>query len=223
MVEDQPGIQRFVARALSMEGMSVDVASDGAQALQATRSNDYHLVVLDLMLPDLDGVAVLTEVLRHNPLQQVLVLSALGDVSVKVRCLDQGAVDYLAKPFVLAELLARVRARLRAASPAAATADERWLHRGDVALNRQRRLVRVGEREAVLSQREFLLLEYLMVHADTVCSRDQLLAEVWGYSFDPGSNVVDVYVRRLRAKLDAGRIETIRNVGYVFQVFQTSS
>lgn len=217
LVEDQPGIQRFVARALTTEGLLVDVAGDGTRGLAALRAAHYDLVVLDLMLPDVDGVWVLTEILRHDPLQQVLVLSALGDVAVKVRCLDKGAVDFLAKPFALAELLARVRARLRAPATTVPASDDRWLLRGPVALNRQRRLVQVGDRESALSQREFLLLEYLMSHAEAVCTRDQLLAEVWGYSFDPGSNVVDVYVRRLREKLDSGRIETIRNVGYLFQ------
>ncbi len=217
LVEDQPGIQRFVSRALTTEGMSVSVAADGTRALQAVRAARYDLVVLDLMLPDMDGMSVLAAMLQHDPTQQVLVLSALADVTVKVRCFDQGAVDYLAKPFVLAELLARIRARLRAPAHAAEPSQDQWLHRGPVALNRQRRLVQVGDRESTLSQREFLLLDYLMAHAEAVCTRDSLLAEVWGYSFDPGSNVVDVYVRRLRSKLDAGRIETIRNVGYLFQ------
>lgn len=218
LVEDQPGIQRFVSRSLTSEGIAVDVAGDGTRGLQAAREGHHDLILLDLMLPDADGMDVLAQMLAFNPHQQVMILSALSDVSVKVRCLDQGAVDYVGKPFALAELLARVRARLRAPAPAeAGSTESRWLRSGGVALDRQRRLVRVADRESSLSQREFLLLEYLMTHAEAVCTRDRLLAEVWGYSFDPGSNVVDVYVRRLRGKLDAHRIETIRNVGYLFQ------
>ena len=146
-----------------------------------------------------------------RPEQQVIVLSALRDVETKVRCLDLGAVDYVTKPFSLAELLARVRRRLADAN------GERVLRAGPVTLDLQRRAVEIGGDSIPLTGREFLLLRHLMLQRDEVCTRMELLAEVWGYSFDPGTNVVDVCIRRLRAKLGADKIETVRNVGYAFQ------
>ena len=139
--------------------------------------------------------------------------SALGDVEDKVRCLDLGASDYLAKPFALAELVARVRARLR---QAASGPEERYLRVGDVQLDRLRRVADRGAGPVRLTERESSLLEYLMRREGDVCTRARLLADVWGYGFDPGSNLVDVCVGRLRAKLGVDEIETVRNVGYRF-------
>jgi DNA-binding response OmpR family regulator len=158
-------------------------------------------------------MSVLHALMETRPDQRVLVLSALSDVETKVRCLELGASDYLSKPFSLAELIARVRARLR--QPGAGPRHQ-LLQGGAMTLDLTRRLVEVDGKRVTLSEREFLLLEHLMREEGGVCSRQLLLAEVWGYSFDPGSNVVDVCVGRLRAKLGGDVIETVRNVGYRF-------
>jgi two-component system OmpR family response regulator len=169
--------------------------------------------VLDLLLPHLNGISVLRDLLESRPDQRVLVLSALSDVETKVRCLEFGASDYLSKPFSLAELIARVRARLR--QPGAGPRHQ-VLRGGGLTLDLTRRVVEAEGRHITLSEREFLLLEYLMRQDGEVCSRERLLSEVWGYSFDPGSNLVDVCVGRLRSKLGGDVIETVRNVGYRF-------
>ncbi len=213
VVDDEPRIVDFVSRALSSEGFQVDSASDGARALEMARGGRYELVVLDLLLPERDGETVLRELMDDRPEQRVLVLSALSDVDRKVRCLELGASDYLPKPFALAELVARVRARLR--QPASGP-DQRFLSLGGVTLDLTRRVADAGLGPVPLSEREFLLLRHLMMKGGQPCGRQQLLADVWGYSFDPGSNVVDVCVGRLRAKLGASAIETVRSVGYRF-------
>lgn len=213
MVDDEPRIVSFVSRALSAEGFQVDGAHDGIRALELARTERYELVVLDLLLPQLDGMSVLQGLMESRPDQRVLVLSALSDVETKVRCLESGASDYLAKPFSLAELIARVRARLR--QPGVGPRP-RSLRGGGLTLDLNRRVAEVGDRRVTLSEREFLLLEHLMRQEGEVCSRQRLLADVWDYSFDPGSNVVDVCVGRLRAKLGGDVIETVRNVGYRF-------
>jgi len=214
MIDDEPGIRRLVSRTLSSAGFEVDCAADGRRGLDMAREGRHELVLLDLMLPGLDGVSVLRSLLAERPAQRVLILSAVGDVTSKVRCLELGAADYLPKPFAVAELVARVRARLRQPVP---EPDARWLRVGGVTLDTTRRTAEYQGRSAVLSEREFLLLEHLMRRAGDVCRREKLLADVWGYEFDPGTNVVDVYVGRLRAKLGVNLIETIRNVGYCFQ------
>jgi len=177
-------------------------------------THDYAVVVLDLLMPGIDGYEVLRRIVEADPSRRVLVLSAVGDVDSKVRCLGMGAVDYLPKPFAIAELIARLKRRLDERSTPAAG---RWLDVGSARLDLQRRALRLDDREISLSQREFILLMHLMRHAGEVCTRDELLADVWGcYSFDPGSNVVDVCAGRLRSKLERGLIETVRNVGYSF-------
>jgi two-component system copper resistance phosphate regulon response regulator CusR len=191
----------------------VDGAHDGGRALALATTGSYELVVLDLLLPTLDGMTVLQDLMEQRPDQRVLVLSALSDVETKVRCLEFGASDYLSKPFSLAELIARVRARLR--QPGAGPR-HRSLRGGGLTLDLTRRIAETDGRRVTLSEREFLLLEYLMRQDGDVCSRERLLAEVWDYSFDPGSNVVDVCVGRLRSKLGGDVIETVRNVGYRF-------
>jgi DNA-binding response OmpR family regulator len=213
VVDDEPRIVSFVSRALSAEGFQVDSAMDGARGLDLARTGGYELVVLDLLLPSLDGVSLLQELMEARPAQRVLVLSAVSDVETKVRCLEFGASDYLSKPFSLAELVARIRARLR--QPASGP-EKRSLQVRGVTLDLTRRVADSGSGPVSLSEREFLLLEYLMRREGDVCTRQRLLQDVWGYSFDPGSNVVDVCVGRLRAKLGADVIETVRNVGYRF-------
>lgn len=216
LIEDELKIARFVARALAANGYHSEVAGDGPSGLEMLTSECYDLVVLDLRLPGMDGLTVLERAMAANPRQPVLVLSALTDVESKVRCFELGAVDYLGKPFALPELLARIRSRLRAALPAVPDA-ERLIIAGGIVLDSQRRVADSGNGPVALSTREYLLLGYLMRHADQPCDRSLLLSEVWGYSFDPGTNVVDVYIARLRAKLGSGVIETVRNVGYAIR------
>jgi DNA-binding response OmpR family regulator len=213
VIDDEPRIANFVSRALTAEGFRVDAAPDGIRGLELAQTGRYELVVLDLLLPGRDGVSVLRDLMEVRPEQRVLILSALSDVQSKVECLELGASDYLPKPFALAELVARIRARLR--QPATGP-DERFLRRGGVTLDLVRRVADAGQGEVVLSEREFLMLRNLMMRAGDVCTRQRLLEEVWGYGFDPGSNVVDVCVGRVRAKLGSEVIETVRGVGYRF-------
>lgn len=214
VVDDEPRITSFVARALVAEGFEVDSAGDGARALELAGAGGYAIVVLDLMMPAVDGHSVLRWITENRPEQRVLVLSALSDVQTKVRCFEAGATDYLTKPFALEELIARVRARLR--QPVSGLG-EQLLRAGDVTLDTVRRVADAGAGSVSLSEREFLLLQNLMLKDGEPCTRQRLLADVWGYSFDSGSNVVDVYVGRLRAKLGPDVIETVRGVGYRLQ------
>lgn len=210
VVDDEERIRTLLRRVFENEGFTVDTAASGTEAVTlAGRGHD--LVVLDLMLPDMDGTEVLTRLLTADPLRRVVVLSAVPEIGSRVQVLDMGALDFIPKPFAIAELLARVRARLRE-TPAAGRI--RGLAAGDLRLDTERRELTVDGRVVPLSQREYVLLGHLMRRAGQVCSREELLADVWGYTFDPGSNVVDVYIRRLRAKLGLARIETVRNVGY---------
>ena len=212
VVDDEERIRRLLRRVLEAEGFNVETAATGTEGLAAASTGGHDLIVLDLMLPDLSGAAVLSALMSEHPSSKVLVLSAVPEIGQRVRVLDMGALDFLAKPFAIAELLARVRARLR--EPGAKEGG-RFLRVGDLELDTHRRLLRAGFRSVALSQREFVLLSHLMRRAGEVCSRDELLTDVWGYRFDPGSNVVDVYVRRLRTKLQTTQmIETVRNVGY---------
>jgi two-component system, OmpR family, response regulator len=177
-------------------------------------SSDFDMIMLDLRLPGTDGAEVLERVVKARPDQRVFVLSALPEISTRVACLEAGATDFLAKPFAIAELVARVRTRMRTPPPGA---QRRWLTVGAISLDLQLHRVVVAGRQVALSHREYLLLRYLMERVGRACTRWELLADVWGTTFDPGSNVVDVYVRRLRRKLDdPERVETVRNVGYRF-------
>lgn len=217
MIEDDDRIGRLVTRALEGGGLLTERAATGTAGLDAALHRDYDLVVLDLMLPGLDGRQVLDRLLDRRPGQPVLVLSAVPEISTRVAVLEAGAADFLGKPFAVAELLARVRARMVSARPGGDAA--RWLHVGPVRLDLHRRRATVDGVDVDLPLREFLLLQHLMTRAGRPCSRDELLADVWGLHFDPGSNVVDVYVRRLRGRLDrADRIETVRGVGYAYAV-----
>ena len=177
VVDDEPRIASFVSRALSAEGFRVDSASDGLQGLDLARTGRYELVVLDLLLPKMDGVTMLQRLMDERPEQRVMVLSALSDVEDKVRCLELGASDYLSKPFALKELVARVRARLR--QPGGGP-EQRYVRSGGVTLDRMRRVADSGSGSVALTQREFTLLEYLMERDGEVCSRMQLLEDVWG-------------------------------------------
>jgi two-component system, OmpR family, copper resistance phosphate regulon response regulator CusR len=212
VVEDEPRILSFLRRGLEAQGFVVDAAGDGATGLRRARANRYDLVILDLLLPGLDGLSVLRELARCEPSLPVLVLSARSDLRTKLRGFELGARDYVSKPFALDELVARVRAQLRASG--AGEPDEPFLRAGPLELDVTRRRARVGERTAALTDREFRLLHHLVCHSGEIVCREQLLESVWGYHFDPGSNVVDVCIRRLRRKLGAATIETVRHVGY---------
>jgi len=212
VIDDEQKIVSFITRALTARGFDVDSVADGARGLELARSGGYAVVVLDLRLPDLDGIEVLRRTLAERPEQQVIVLSALFDVETKVQCLDLGATDYMTKPFSLLELLARVRRRVRQR----VSDGERFLRAGRLTLDLRTRTADLGDGAVGLSAREFLLLQHLVRRREDICTREELLGDVWGYSFDPGTNVVDVYVGRLRAKLGGDLIETVRNIGYCF-------
>jgi DNA-binding response OmpR family regulator len=213
VVEDEPRLRSFLVRVLERDGHVVVTASTGPEGVRLATEVGVEGVLLDLMLPGYDGFEVLRRVLDHDPEQCVIVLSAVSDVASRVRCLSMGATDFLAKPFATSELTARVKARLRTPAP---NSSQRWLQVGDVSLDSERRSMTIDGHEVSLSQREFVLLTHLMRKPGLVCTRDELLASVWGYTFDPGSNVVDVYVRRVRSKLPRQVIETVRNVGYSY-------
>ena len=210
LVEDEPRIRDFITRALVTAGYGVTTAASGTDGLRLAQARDYDLVILDLIMPDIDGRVVLAQVLRERREQAVLVLSCLADVTTKVDCLELGAQDYLTKPFSLAELLARVRVRLRWEPHAA----NEVLRAGDLILDVGRLEANIGHGPVPLTRLEFLLLRELMEHAGQSVGKSQLLASVWGYDFDPGSNVVDVCVRRLRSKLGFDLIKTVRGEGY---------
>ncbi|HEY3211435.1 MAG TPA: response regulator transcription factor [Actinomycetota bacterium] len=209
LIDDEPRILDFVSRGLQSEGFEVDVAVSGAQGLQMAISGRYDVIILDLLMPGLDGTSVLRDLVDRRPDQPVIILSALGDPDSKVGCLDLGADDYLTKPFVLDELIARIRARLRALARRIPK-----LVAGRLTLDVIRREADPGSGPVALAEREFLLLQELMRNAGRTVSKERLLNSVWGYHFDPGTNVLDVYVRRLRAKLGSDLIQTVRGEGY---------
>ena len=212
VIEDEPRILEFLRLGLEAEGFVVTGAEDGATGLTLATTGAFDLVVLDLLLPRIDGLRLLTELRRTRRDIPVLILSARADLATKLRGFDLGANDYLAKPFSFAELVARVRVHLRHGQELPEGAH---LRVGDIDLDLASRRARRGDHVADLSDREFRLLYHLVSHAGEVVSRERLLSEVWGYSFDPGSNVVDVCVRRLRKKLGPPTtIETVRNAGY---------
>jgi two-component system, OmpR family, copper resistance phosphate regulon response regulator CusR len=212
IVEDEARIRAFLARAFEAEGFVVDVVGDGEQGLARAMAGHYDLVILDLMLPGRSGLEALRDLHRERSELPVLILSARSDLPMKLRSFELGAVDYVAKPFSLDELLARARVQLRRAPVAG---DHAEIRVGGLVLDLARRQARVGNSVADLSDREFRLLHFLMLHVGEVVSRERLLSEVWGYDFDPRSNVVDVCVRRLRRRLGPDApIETVRNAGY---------
>src|SRR6202522_3674808 len=215
VVDDEPGIRAFIGRALKAAGYPADFAATGTQALDQALTSHYELVILDLLMPDMSGQDVLDHLLAGHPDQAVLGLSCLADVASKVDCLERGAQDYLTKPFSLAELLARVRVRLREGT--ADNGHERAgeiVRSGGLTLDVGRLVADVGNGAVPLTRLDFLLLRELAEHAGQCVPKGQLLATVWGYDFDPGSNVVDVCVRRLRSKLGFGLIKTVRGEGY---------
>jgi DNA-binding response OmpR family regulator len=221
-VDDDVRVLELVARALRAEGFSADTTTDAEDAVRLSVEGGYNLVILDLRMPGLGGIGALREIIARRPEQQVLVLSCLGDVDSKVTCLNLGADDFVTKPFSLDELLARVRARLRSERQSAAAND---VSGGSVTLGTDRLVLDPIRQEAdagfgpvALSRREFLLLRELVRNAGRTVSKERLLSSVWGYHHHPGSNVVDVYVRRIRAKLGADVVTTVRGEGYRVEV-----
>ena len=212
VIEDEARILSFLARGLEAEGYRVEGASDGREGLARAVQDEWDLVLLDLMLPGLNGLDVLDALHRSRPELPVLILSARADLPTKLRGFELGASDYVAKPVALDELLARVRVQLRRSR---IDDDGATLRGGRLVLDLARRQARLDDAVCELSDREFRLLHHLVLHVGEVISRERLLAEVWGYTFEPGSNVVEVCVRRLRKKLGPDApIETVRHAGY---------
>jgi len=209
IIEDEPKLASFVTRALQSAGYGVDVADDGRSGLTMALTGAYAVVVLDLTLPSLSGEAVLKELLADRPDQQVLILSARSDVSDRVRFLELGAADYVTKPFVLSELIARVGARVRDVGAALERSE-----RAGIRVDTDDRSVDMGNGPVRLTDREYRLVRHLKERSGKPVSRQELLADVWGMWFDPGTNVVEVTIGRIRQKLGPDIIETVRGVGY---------
>ena len=215
IIEDEQRIASFVAKGLRAEGHQPTTVADGREGLDLALSGGFDLVVLDIGLPSLDGYGVLEELRAQGSRIPVIVLTARDSVTDTVSALEGGADDYMPKPFRFAELLARVRLRLRQTTDQSSQREES-LDTGGVHLDLRTRRATVDGREMDLSAREFVLAEIFMRNAGQVLSREQLLDHVWGYDFDPGSNVVDVYVGYLRKKFGAATISTVRGMGYRF-------
>lgn len=212
IIEDEERIASFVLKGLRAAGLTGQWAANGAQGIDLAMSGDFELIILDLGLPDMDGFDVLDSLKGSGYRLPVIILTARTSIDATVRGLETGADDYIAKPFRFEELLARIRLRLRRPEKSEAVASR--ITHGDISLDLHTRRVTVGSHEVDLSAREFALAETFLRNPDQVLSREQLLSRVWGYDFDPGSNVVDVYVRYVRAKLGAERIATVRGMGY---------
>jgi DNA-binding response OmpR family regulator len=216
VVEDEANVIDFIEQGLKEEGYIVDVATDGQLALEFAQTYPYDLIILDILLPKLDGRQVARTLRDQGNSTPILMLTALDDVEDRVTGLDSGADDYLVKPFAYRELLARIRARTRTYGGESAAANE--LQVADLRLNRLTRQVTRGERELELTAKEFALLEFFLLHPNQVLSRTQLGEHVWGHDYYNQSNVVDVYVGYLRRKIDDNQalplIHTVRGVGY---------
>jgi two-component system, OmpR family, response regulator len=214
VVDDEPQIRGMVMRALQGAGYAIDSAADGQAGLSLALAGDYQLVILDLVMPHTDGRQIIGNLRQHRPDQAVLVLSCLSDVTTKVACLDMGASDYLTKPFSIEELLARVRVQLRDEHQAGEHQPADLVRVGHLVLDLGRMQADAGVGPVPLTRLEVMLLRELMEHSGESVAKDMLLASVWGLDFNPGSNVVDVCVRRLRSKLGFDLIETVRGAGY---------
>jgi len=215
VVDDEERIRTLITRSLASEGHRVVSANDGISALDRLAAEDVDLVLLDLAMPRCNGLSVLSSLRERQDETPVIVLTGVTDIAARVQALERGAVDVVAKPFSLVELLARTRRHLSAKR--IPRTDQRFLTAGGIRLDMDRRRANVAGRDVSLTEREFSLLAHLMRRLGDVCRREELLHDVWGLDFDPGTNVVDVCVRRLRNKLKPDPpIETIRRVGYCF-------
>lgn len=216
IVEDESRIVSFLEKGLQANGFTTTHAPDAESATNLALSGEFELIILDLGLPDKDGMTLLGDLRGQGFTQPIIVLTARDDIQDKVKGFESGADDYVTKPFRFEELLARIRARLRNAQHSSGLS-ESILTIGPIVLDRQTRQVQVSGRPVDLSAREFILTETFMRHAGQVLSREQLLDLVWGYDYNPGSNIVDVYVGYLRKKLYSDCIETVRGMGYRMQ------
>jgi two-component system OmpR family response regulator len=217
VIEDDPEVAAFISKGLTEQGHSVDHAGDGKTGLLLATTEDYDVMVVDRMLPELDGLTIVKSVRGTGKQTPMLILSALGEVDSRVEGLRAGGDDYLTKPFAFSELLARIEALARRAAPHPEA--ETTLRVADLELNLLARTATRAGKSIDLQPREFRLLEYLMRHAGQVVTRTMLLEQVWDYNFDPQTNVIDVHVSRLRAKIDKGfpsqLIQTVRGAGYM--------
>ena len=218
LVEDDRQIAEYVAAGLGEEGYTVDRADNGRDGLFLATDSQFDLVVLDRMLPGMDGLTLLKALRAAEVATPVILLSALGNTDDRIAGLTAGADDYITKPFSFGELLARIQALLRRAAGGVRQAQDTTLRCGDLELDRLTRLVRRGARKIAMQPREFRLLEYMLLHAGEVVTRTMLLEAVWDYHFDPGTNVIDVHISRLRRKIDDGEetplFHTVRGAGY---------
>jgi heavy metal response regulator len=217
VVEDEKKTASFIRKALQAENFAVDVMHNGTDALLAARSTPFDAIVLDIMLPGRDGLSVLKQLRKGKNTTPVLLLSARGEVNERVEGLNAGADDYLPKPFELVELIARVRALTRRGSENKSSV----LRVADLALDTTTHRAQRGSTDIELTAREYRLLEFLMRSTGRLCGRMMILEKVWDYDFDPGTNLVDVYIRRLRDKIDANfepkLLHTVRGTGYVLR------
>ena len=217
VVEDERKTASFVRKALQAESFAVDVCHKGDDALAAASATSFDGIVLDIMLPGRDGLSVLRQLRERKNAMPVLLLSARGEVNERIEGLNLGADDYLPKPFELAELVARVRALVRRGGGSKSTV----LRLADLALDTIAHEARRGETKIELTAREYRLLEFLLRNSGRICGRMSIIEKVWDYDFDPGTNIVDVYVRRLREKIDDGfaskLLHTVRGIGYVLK------
>lgn len=216
LVEDERNVASFIKKGLEEEFYTVDVAADGMEGLLMASSNDYDLLVVDVMLPELSGIEVCKKLRGRSIKTPLLLLTAIGSVESKVEGLESGADDYLTKPFAFSELLARIKALLRRSSDAVGE-----LSLADLRIDLLSRRVFRGEREISLTQKEFSILEYLLRNKGRILTRTQIIENIWGYNFDPSTNIVDVHIRYLREKIDLGfdtkLIHTVRGAGYVLK------
>ena len=217
VVEDEKKAASFIRKALQEEGMAVDILHNGSDALSAVQTTRFDVVVLDIMLPGRDGLSVVRQMRQRANATPVLLVTARGEVSERVDGLNAGADDYLCKPFALAELVARVRALGRRTTETKSAV----LRIGNLTLDTLTRIAKRGETTIELASREYRLLEYLMRSSGRICGRMAIVENVWDYDFDPGTNLVDVYIMRLREKIDADfepkLLHTVRGVGYVLK------
>jgi DNA-binding response OmpR family regulator len=220
VVEDEKKTASFIRKALQAEGFAVDVVHNGDEVAPLVSATTFDAIIMDIMLPGRDGVSALKQLRSRKITTPVLLLSARGEVDERVEGLNAGADDYLPKPFVLAELIARVRALGRRSTVHLPLE----LRLANLLLNTSTRIAMRDSAGIELTSREYLLLEYLMRSSGRVCSRMAILEQVWGYTFDPGTNIVDVYIKRVREKIDAGfsprLLHNVRGVGYVMKIEQ---